>query len=118
MDIHPEILAERKRQIDTEGWTANHDDEHGNGELLRAAMVYLWHGTDKAPTEMKKNGAPLGWPWDVEWFKPRDRRRNLIRAGALMLAERDRLLRANAKAHVSHIEHKLAIVHHELGKIS
>lgn len=32
-----EIAAERKRQIEAEGWTPEHDDAHDKGELARAA---------------------------------------------------------------------------------
>ena len=33
------------------------------------------------------------WPWDLEWFKPSpyDRIRELVKAGALIAAEIDRL---------------------------
>jgi hypothetical protein len=31
------IADERKRQIDQEGWTAEHDDGHDGRELARAA---------------------------------------------------------------------------------
>lgn len=88
MDALEAIRAERQRQIEAEGWTPEHDAEHEPGHLLRAGVIYLWHGTDKA-APMDKDGAPLGWPWEPQWWKPKDRRRNLIRAGALMLAEKD-----------------------------
>lgn len=32
-----------------------------------------------------------GWPWADEWWKPKDRRADLVRAGALILAEIDRI---------------------------
>lgn len=35
--------------------------------------------------------APQRWPWDAGWWKPSDRRRNLVKAGALILAEIERL---------------------------
>ena len=35
------------------------------------------------------------WPWAAEWWKPKDCRRNLVRAGALILAEIERLDRKN-----------------------
>lgn len=36
-----EIIAEeRKRQIEVEGWTLEHDDEHRCGELSDAAVCY------------------------------------------------------------------------------
>lgn len=93
MIVPPEILAERKRQIEVEGWSPDHDDQHDDGSLLTAAVHYLWHGTDKA-APLREDGAPMGWPWAVEWWKPKDRRRNLIRAGALCLAENERRTRA------------------------
>ena len=38
--------------------------------------------------------------WDSEWWKPKDRRRDLIRAGALIVAEIERLDRnKGASAH-------------------
>jgi hypothetical protein len=79
------VLAERQRQIEVEGWTPSHDDEHAIGAIGRAGAAYLlWEG-----------GYARGcitsqiWPWDREWFKPRldDPRRNLIRGTALALAE-------------------------------
>jgi len=86
------VEAERKRQIAVEGWTLAHDDEHSDGEMLRAAMIYMHWGTGHGMT-LREDGAPLGWPWDVKWWKPKTRARNLERAGALLLAERERLTR-------------------------
>jgi hypothetical protein len=76
-----DIATERLRQIEAEGWTTAHDDEHSNGELIDAAVSYAL-------------GNPERWPWSVEWWKPKDQRRNLVRAAALMIAEIDRLDRA------------------------
>jgi hypothetical protein len=89
MDALSMILAERERQIKQEGFDAAHDDGHANGELLMAATVYLWWGTPKA-APLDENGRPIGWPWDAKWWKPRDRKRNLVRAGALCRAEIER----------------------------
>jgi hypothetical protein len=81
-----DVLAERRRQIEAEGWTPKHDDEHDTGEMAEAAASYAAY---------KFNGAvPLSWPWSAQWWKPKDRRSNLIRAGALILAEIERLDRA------------------------
>lgn len=100
------IRSERKRQISKEGWSAEHDDRHEDRELMRAGMHYLHYGT--------KYQSATGWPWDATWFKPKDRRRNLIRAGALFLAERDRLHRINPDHSVNHVNHKLDIAVKEL----
>ncbi len=31
-----DMLAERRRQVEAEGWTSEHDDEHDAGEMARA----------------------------------------------------------------------------------
>lgn len=36
------------------------------------------------------------WPWDSSWWRPKDARRDLVRAAALLLAEIERLDRAAA----------------------
>lgn len=100
------IDLERVRQRVTEGYTLRHDDEHKDSELLHAALIYLHHGTDFA-AKIDETGRPEGWPWDAADFKPKDRKSNLVRAGALMLAERERLFRANPQADVEHVNHKL-----------
>jgi hypothetical protein len=89
MDSHKviqEIAAERQRQIEREGWTAEHDDEHVGGVMAEAAASY-------AMTHRSKE-CPLIWPWEQRWWKPRDRRRDLVRAAALIVAEIERLDRA------------------------
>lgn len=108
------IAAERQRQIEVEGWTPEHDDEHQDGELLTAAIIYLWWGTDRA-APLKADGTPMGWPWDPEWWKPKDRCSNLIRAGALCQAEQDRLVRAGKTS--SHAHHKYRIALRELSDL-
>lgn len=81
------ILAERARQVDEEGFSAAHDAGHGDGALARAAACYAAN----AASGDFDLAAPPAWPWtDAEW-KPRGPRRDLIRAGALILAELERL---------------------------
>jgi hypothetical protein len=82
-----DVLAERRRQIEAEGWTPEHDDRHDNGEMARAAACYATASTDGYSDVVK-------WPWSGEWWKPKDRRRNLVRAAALLLAEIERVDRA------------------------
>jgi hypothetical protein len=81
-----QIAEERQRQITDEGWTPEHDDEHSNDELACAAAAYAM-SDDKEMVEML-------WPWQRQWWKPKDRKRDLVRAGALIAAEIDRLERA------------------------
>lgn len=77
------IEAERRRQVEVEGWTAEHDAQHSADELTGAAACYL----NAADANAKQ---PRRWPWDSQWWKPKDRLRNLERAGALYLAAADR----------------------------
>lgn len=83
------IARERARQITQEGWSPSHDDRHRKGELDAAAQCYLVQSF----LARKEPPAPAQWPWNSSWWKPGNRRRNLIKAGALFLAERDRLER-------------------------
>jgi hypothetical protein len=83
-----DIIEERQRQIEKEGWTPEHDDEHWEGDLARAAACYAVAGPNAA--------LPLNWPWEAHWWKPTDRRSSLIKAGALIAAEIERLDRRGA----------------------
>jgi hypothetical protein len=84
-------LAERLRQISEEGFHPLDDDEMGEGELARAACAYI--RCSSAPAE----AADL-WPWPAQQLKPKSRRRNLIVAAALLLAELERLERSRERA--------------------
>lgn len=101
------IAAERQRQIEVEGWTASHDDtDHPNGELAQAAACYALPARSRI---MEKSTSFLGdfeptckptlWPWIAEWWKPtpEDRLRELVKAGALIVAEIERLQRKEAQ---------------------
>lgn len=83
-----DVLAERRRQIEKEGWTPEHDDEHANGELARAAACYA---NPILVSEAVRDGGWGFWPWDWRSWKPRDARSNLVRACALILAEIERI---------------------------
>ena len=90
------ISAERDRQIDEERWTSQHDDKHTDFELGKAADSYL-NTVINPDEEGDENGKPRpawDWPWDKKWWKPSDDPiRNLVKAGALIAAEIDRLQR-------------------------
>ena len=86
-----DVLAERFRQVAVEGWNPAHDDEHTSGDMAEAAVAYAQEAS------MPCGGLPMGWPWAKEWWKPTTPRRNLVKAGALIIAEIERIDRA-AKA--------------------
>lgn len=88
-DAARDVLAERRRQVEQEGWTPEHDDKLRDHELSCAGGCYAMY-TLAHPIGF----SPLAWPWAEEWWKPTDNRRNLIKAGALILAEIERLDRA------------------------
>jgi hypothetical protein len=92
------IAAERSRQINKEGFTATYDGLHQKGEMARAACYYAW------PTSVM---AGKMWPgrWQAAWAKKgangqaaSGRIRDLTKAGALIAAEIDRLLREEARS--------------------
>jgi hypothetical protein len=93
------IAEERERQIEVEGWTAQHDqDEHGEGQLAEAAAYYAFTEEQREWTDnvLASTNSGLGssvWPWEPKWFKPTpdDRIKELTKAGALIAAEIDRL---------------------------
>lgn len=84
------IAAERRRQVEVEGFGPEHDAEHGDGELRKAAICYVFANSLKFPETAPLN--EIFWPWSPEWWKPSsDPIRNLAKAGALLAAEIDRL---------------------------
>lgn len=94
-----EFAAERQRQFDVEGWSIDHDDEHSRGEMALAAGSYAivagFNETSRVNfTSRNRDGERTpwpNWPWSPEWWKPKDRRRDLVRAGTLIVAEIERL---------------------------
>ena len=88
-----DIAAERRRQIEAEGWTPEHDDRHDRGEMALAAFCYIGN-TSELGDFHDGNGIPEPWPWDQSWWKPKNVRRDLVRAAALLVAEIERLDRA------------------------
>jgi len=85
-----QIAIERARQKSVEGYDQVHDLMHPTDEFCRAAIAYAVHDVAVVPFD----GAHKGWwpsKWDADMFKPKDRKRNLVRAGALIAAAIDRL---------------------------
>lgn len=71
------IAIERRRQVQAEGYTVEHDQAHGAAQLAQAAETYL-------------TGSPQLWPWSSDTLKLSDDiRRNLVKAGALIAAAID-----------------------------
>ncbi len=90
------IWDERLRQINQEGYDSFHDDGEAEGQLSKSAMVY-------ACPEHQREQVMNFWSWDMQYLKPSSedtidgRIKNLIKAGALICAEIDRLERLKHK---------------------
>ncbi|HGM5695299.1 TPA: hypothetical protein ACKPZN_001704 [Pseudomonas aeruginosa] len=91
-----DVQAERRRQVEAEGWTPEHDDAHSHGEMARAAACYALAGSSAPNDGTAALLVSLAWPWDEQWWKPSTARRDMVKACALALAEIERLDRAAA----------------------
>ncbi|TEP53295.1 hypothetical protein IPC72_31235 [Pseudomonas aeruginosa] len=89
-----DVQAERRRQVEAEGWTPEHDDAHSHGQMARAAACYALAGSSAPNDGTAALLVSLAWPWDEQWWKPSTARRDLVKACALALAEIERLDRA------------------------
>ncbi|WP_185812841.1 hypothetical protein [Enterobacter sp. WCHEn045836] len=89
-DAVQSVISERQRQQSVEGWASEHDDQYSKSQLLWASSCYLLN------TIQPFNRIPLDWPWAPEWWKPTNPRRDLVKAGALILAEIERIDRQEA----------------------
>ena len=104
-----DVMAERTRQIDEEGFGAAHDDTQVNGTLARAGGCYALQAASRCwlfdlpfpghDLNYTSDPLPEEWPaeWDTSWWKPKDPRRDLVRAAALIIAEIERIDRAGVK---------------------
>ena len=116
------IAEERQRQILVERWSDKHDDQHTDSSLVMAAISYATPPkTLKMVTRIEQGDVsggrgecpvwgdipydvPTTWPdsWQSCWWNPGvddepDRIRDLVKAGALIAAEIDRLQRIEAR---------------------
>jgi hypothetical protein len=87
------IAAERKRQIEEEGFTAEYEDQWQMGELIKSAVWHLYPGEKKNKLEQ------ICRHWAAKGLEssPDNRIREMEKAGARIAAEIDRLLRLEVK---------------------
>lgn len=93
------IIAERKRQIEKEGWTTEHDDTHRGYQLSLAGACYAAAAAGEPAIFSDVSGREELWPWDSEWDKRKKHStvQNLVIACALILAELERLERMSER---------------------
>lgn len=107
-----ELMAEERARHPQEGWTTEHDDEHSHGEMRLAAICYAMsdserelirichrRGQDDRLSQSWQTLLDFFWPFGREWWKPcpYDRVRELVKAGALLAAEIDRIQRLKTR---------------------
>jgi len=92
-----DVLSERRRQIEVEGLAPDLDDEMSDGSIALAASCYAGHAARQARGEATQE-VPKDWPLDTGRWKPKDPRRNLVKAAAMLLAEIERLDRAERES--------------------
>jgi len=93
-----DVIVERKRQVAVEGFSAEHDDQHQAGELACAGACYAIAAGKFGDAENYRQQLPMlseggsdPWPWDMQWWKPKSPREDLVRAAALIIAEIERM---------------------------
>lgn len=89
------IALERKRQVEEECWTLQHDDGHIGDQLALAASVYALPAGRRS---YRNHLLPENWPFDASYWRPSpgNRIKELVKAGALIAAEIDRLKRKSS----------------------
>ncbi len=97
-----DVMEERQRQINQEFYSTENDDEYKQNELLRAAVCYAENvvrrgsvfDSNFGPDVYQEEEVPDLWPWDLDFWKPKNPRRDLVRAAALIIAEIERIDRS------------------------
>ena len=93
------LNQERRKQLEKHGYSAEKDmTENKDGQLAEAAICYL------ADTLPSYDGQMLKYPWDTDTFKSSGRLDGLIKAGALVLAEIDRVYAESVSLIVASID--------------
>lgn len=88
------IFKERNRQIEEEGYDEEHDSYLSVDSFIACAISY-------AMCELNEQEAEKWWTWDRNYFKPKDRLRNLERAGALIAAAIDKIVKEESESNPS-----------------
>lgn len=93
-----DVLAERQRQQEREGYTIQHDDEHSYNSLALAGVSYATIAARPDPDFLPYGGGktPASWPWEPAAWKPKGPRRDLVRATALLLAAIEKIDREDS----------------------
>lgn len=99
-DAARDVLVERARQINEEGFTPDRDDAYEPGTLATAAGCYGIWGWGDSGVYSTPGDDPKPWPWPRQWWKPSTLRRHCVKGAALYLAEIERIDRAARNAEI------------------
>jgi len=95
------IAIERKRQIEELVYDYSNDELYSDEQLAKAGATYALR-PGLVSVNYDENKKPFLWPWEKKYWKPtpKDRIKELTKAGALMAAqidwinnERDKLIK-------------------------
>jgi hypothetical protein len=98
-----DLAVERMRQEEVEGFTPEHDDGQVMAELARMAASYILMAASQSIPEhlpirqVLHHCAQLMWPVVDMAIKPHSPRRALVIAGALIMAEIERIDRRDGR---------------------
>lgn len=103
-----DVMTERHRQKTAEGFSEATDDGNTRDQLAHAAISYampeVWRVFERhGMKDGRAVSVPQEWPpdWDVKWWKPTTRRRDLVKAAALLLAEIERIDRREPRIEIN-----------------
>jgi hypothetical protein len=88
------VVIERHRQISSEGYDAEHDDNFNRAELARAAASYALAGAAKLAYPAQPSiwlAAAESWPFSEAAKHKHEPRRLFVIAAAFLIAEIERL---------------------------
>lgn len=90
------VEAERRRQVGVEGYNHANDDLYTNDQLTKAAVCYAMPSGVRNVALWDTTLFDKVWPWSSSSWKPTpgNRVRELVKAAALIVAEIERIQRA------------------------
>ncbi len=94
-DALRDVANERDRQVAVLGYEPQHDDAQDDGSIAMVAAVYALPPANRLVQVDSGGRVVMNYLWPRSWspshYKPGERRDELVRAGALILAEIERL---------------------------
>ena len=116
-----DIIKESRRQADTQDCLPSYADIYDPGVLALAACCYALPKRERQ--SIHSSGVSIWrvlWPFGDEWWKPQDRRANLVSAAAFLISEiansRFLMTEMSARTHRSRLVYATAGAAHRSAK--